>query len=139
MPPILDTSDWPAVRAALDIELDATVLPDDTIALSIFQGEAENRFLTRVAGANPAVDLTSQESKNACIYYLAAMLSPHLSRYTMEMFGDSRSNSNQVSWDMLESVLMNRGDEIVDVLLGLDPIETNRATVFRLANGLRML
>jgi hypothetical protein len=67
------------------------------------------------------------------------MLSPHLSRYTMEMFGDSRSNSNQVSWDMLESVLMNRGDEIVDVLLGLDPIETNRATVFRLANGLRML
>jgi hypothetical protein len=139
MPPILDTSDWAAVRAALDIELDATVLPDATIELSIFQGEAENRFLTRVAGANPAVDLTSQESKNACIYYLAAMLSPQLSRYTMEQFGDSRSMSNQVDWMMLGSILMNRGDEIVDVLLGLNPFEANRASTFRLANGLRML
>jgi hypothetical protein len=47
--------------------------------------------------------------------------------------------SNQVDWMMLGSILMNRGDEIVDVLLGLNPFEANRASTFRLANGLRML
>jgi hypothetical protein len=39
--PILDANDYAMVRAAIGVEVDARALPDDIIALPIYQGAAE--------------------------------------------------------------------------------------------------
>lgn len=135
---ILEETDFPAIRAAIDIELDKTVLPDATIALPIFQGEGEYIFATAVAAAVPPVDTTLQTSKNACIYYIAALLSLKLSQYVSETFQEYRYQKTQIPQDQLAFSLFAQGDTQVARLLGLDEALATAPNLLRVAHGRRM-
>lgn len=77
---LLTFADYPAVRAALDTELDETSLADKTIALDIYQGAADRE----VKGRDPAWATRTGESllrlRAAAVYLTAARLAPAVVR-----------------------------------------------------------
>lgn len=69
MPELIETSDYAAVRAAIDISLDELSLPDDIIALDIYKGLATRLIQQKTI----SIDLFS---KGAAATLCAALLCP---------------------------------------------------------------
>jgi hypothetical protein len=76
--PLLASSDWPAVRAALDITLDSAQLPDATIALDIYSGRAMREVEARVTGATGLTGDDELKVTAAAVFLTAAHIAPAL-------------------------------------------------------------
>lgn len=74
--PILTSDDYGAIRAAIDTSLDATVLPNSIIGLSIYVGAAELEVVARDSQAASRTGDAATHIKNAAIYLTAARLAP---------------------------------------------------------------
>jgi len=136
-----DVADYPAVRAAIDLSLDDTTLPDDVIGLPIYAGAAEVEIGRRVAnyadvitagGANAAL-LT-----NAAIWICAALLVPAVPNLTGERTPDSQQYSRQ-AFDPAAKVAQLRAlaDQAIGEVLGEDPLTAARPVTFAVACGRR--
>ena len=73
---LLLITDYPAIRAALDTELDAEVLPDSTIDLSIYRQAAEDDVLALHPEAESETGDNLDRVKRAAIFFCAARLAP---------------------------------------------------------------
>jgi hypothetical protein len=91
MPSYITPAEFPAVRAALDISLDAANLPDAVIALPQYAGQAE----LWVAANDPNAIIYFPGSEEhirttiAAIYACAAYIVPALPNITGETYGDA--------------------------------------------------
>jgi hypothetical protein len=74
---LLETTSYPAVRAAIDVTLDANNLPDATIGLTIYKGRAEAWVAARTSD-------TGAHAIAAAIYYCAWLLFDAVPRLTSE-------------------------------------------------------
>lgn len=79
---ILTSADFPAIRAALDVDLNAQTLPDTTIAQDIFLGAAEAELLRRVPTAAAMTGNDLARVKRALVWLTAAYLAHSVVRTT---------------------------------------------------------
>ncbi len=82
--PLLTDADYPAIRAAIDIELAVEDVPDDVIALPIYAGSGEAAVLALVPGAADLTGDDAERVKLAAILFTAALLVERLPRYVEE-------------------------------------------------------
>ena len=79
------------VRAAIDVTLPATALPDTTILLAVFADKAARDITARVTNGEDIVDAGSGDDfetmRLAAIYYTAALIMPALPQLISESVG----------------------------------------------------
>jgi hypothetical protein len=136
MPPLLSSTDFPAIRAAIDLSLDEATLPDDVIWLDIYVGEAERYVASQTAD-------TGQNAKNAVVYWAASLIAPSVPQLTGERDTLGESYQRKVE-DVAELVarLRAKAAEQIDIANEVDPellTTANRPTFFALASGTRGL
>lgn len=73
---ILTSADWPAVRAALDTQLDTNSLTDATIALNFYSGAADQDVLKLDSDAESRTGEDSNRITRAAVSFCAARLAP---------------------------------------------------------------
>lgn len=73
---ILTSADWPAVRDALDTELDTNSLLDATIARNIYSGAADQDVLALDPDAETRTGEDGNRIQRAAIFFCAARLAP---------------------------------------------------------------
>lgn len=113
---LLSASDYPAIRAALDVSLKATALPDAVIALPIYQGAAESEVLARDPEAENRSGAALQRVVNAAIFLTAAYLASALPTITAETVG-RYSYQRDTDWGARAAELRQRADaELAAVL-----------------------
>jgi len=104
-------AEYPAIRAALDISLDASNLPDAVIALPQYAGQAElwiaandPNSVSYFPGSEERIRTTI-----AAIYACAAYIVPALPNITSESYGDAmRYTRKEVDMAVLEANLWSR-------------------------------
>lgn len=97
MTTLITSDDYPAVRAALDVSLSESELPDGVISQRIYAGAARDEVLQRVPTAESETDVdTIERLKRAVIYLTAARLAPAVVRITsISITSGDRSYSRQ--------------------------------------------
>lgn len=76
MAPILTSADFPAIRAALDTELDTNSLTDAVIALDIYSGAADQDVLALDPDAESRIGEDANRIQRAAVFFCAARLAP---------------------------------------------------------------
>ena len=94
----LTSTEYPSIRAVLDVSLDSTVLPDATIALDVFQGAAEADVERQDPSWASRTGAEATAIQQAAIYYTAARIAPRyacpsgLRTGAQASWGSGRSN-----------------------------------------------
>lgn len=111
---ILTSADYPAVRSALDIRLDSTILPDSIIAQKTYHIAAELEVKRRDpdAEARTGDDLTRVQL--ATIYLLAAFLAPAVPYVTQQSLGGSSFSVHDVDWQGRAARLHTLADDLLN-------------------------
>lgn len=114
---LITLADYPAVRSALDLRLNATILPDSIIALPPFHPAAELEVLRRdpSAASRTGDDLT--RVKLATIYLTAALLAPSVPRVLQQSLGDSSFSVQPVDWQNTSARLRSLANDLLDQVL----------------------
>lgn len=81
MPIILTNADFASVRALIGAGANARSLPNATLSLDVFKGEAEREV-------SSLTDNTGDEAKRAAIYFLAARALPTIPVIKSQKIGD---------------------------------------------------
>lgn len=81
---LLNSADYPAIRAAIDVSLDAATLPDSVIAMDINAGAADREVKARVPNAEAQTGDNFQRCRSAAIWLTAANIAPALPLLTAE-------------------------------------------------------
>lgn len=77
MPDILITeADYDTIRKAIDITVDENMLPDDVIALPIYQGAAIRQVLYRDSSAESLTGTALERVQSAAFLFCAALIAP---------------------------------------------------------------
>ncbi len=104
---ILTVTEYPQVRAALGIGLDADALPDNTIGLDIYAGRAETMVEART-GAYAALSAANQKrAMRAVILLTASLLAPSIPRLASLSVDNLSMSYAQRDWDALAAGLLN--------------------------------
>jgi hypothetical protein len=114
-------AEFPAIRAALDISLDASNLPDAVINLPMYAGQAELWIVandplapTYTPGSEAYIRTTI-----AAIYACAAYIVPALPNITSESYGDAmRYTRKEADMAKLEAALWTRARGALPSLAG---------------------
>lgn len=126
----LTVAEFPAVRAAIDITLDAKSLPDEVIGLPTYAGEAERWVLATDPASvlyTPGSDQYAQ-AQVAAIFACAAMLVPMVPMLTGETYGQAyRYTRKEVDQAALEASLWDRARTALSRASGDAPVPTDKA------------
>ena len=134
---LLYEADYPAVRAALDVQLTSRELPDSVIGLPLYVGAAEAEILVRDPLAATRTGAAWQHIVNATVLLTAALLAPALPAITSERFSEY-SYDRDVDWLALAAALRRRAEtELAFVLTPTAPTVASRPTIFAVATGTR--
>lgn len=142
---ILDSENYPAIRAAIDISLSERNLPDEIIALSIYQGTGERWVLDRdsdaesYAPAGAAPDATKwARVQNAAIYKVASLICPAVPNITRDDFGPDESYTRKaMDLDRRAEELGDMASAELAAYLETDPVASQLPTFFTVGPGYR--
>jgi hypothetical protein len=136
---ILTTLDYPAIRAALDVQLNAQTLPDATIAQSIFQGAAEADVVKRVPGAESLTGDDLARVKRAAVWLTAAYLAHSVVRLTSLSVQTRDLSYSRQTFDPDEKAaeLRARAEREFGMLLAPAAATPSRPTMFTTVGGRR--
>lgn len=134
---ILTSNDYPAIRAALDVQLDADDLSDDVIAMDIYIGAAELWIADRdsLSATRTGNELT--HIRAATIYYTASLLAPALPRLASESLEDAQVQWQKQDWAQLASELQQRAETHLQAVLDASEDAPLRPTMFARVSGIR--
>lgn len=134
---ILTALDYPAIRAALDVGLNAQQLPDATIAQGIFLGAAEDELLRKVPGAATMTGDDLARVKRALVWLTAAYLAHSVVRLTsISIQTRDLSYSRQTfDPDAKAAELRARAGVEIAALVTPSAVAPARPTMFTLAGG----
>lgn len=136
---ILEVGDYPAVRSALLIGLDAKTLPDATIGLDIFIGRAERELRATL----PDLDtLLADEDESprvlaAAVYLAAAAIAPSMASILEKRAQEIGLRYASIDWALRESQLRANAAAELDALLPNAAAGTERPRMFGVAAGRR--
>lgn len=86
-----DTNDYEQVRKAIDADLTADTLPNDVIALDIYQGEALSQIETAVAALSEQQQTDNAATiKRAAILLTGSLIAPKIKIVTSETLEGDR-------------------------------------------------
>jgi hypothetical protein len=136
---ILSSTEYPAIRAALDVSLNAQTLPDATIAQGIFVGAAEAEVLRRVPDAESKTGDDLARVKRAAIWLAAAYLAHSVVRLTsLSVQTRDLSYSRQTfNPDEKAAELRARAEREFGMLLAPLTVTPSRPTMFTTVGGRR--
>lgn len=136
---ILTSDDYPAIRAALDIELNSSNLPDATIALDIFSGQADREVYERDPDADDRTGDDANRIKAAAIYFCAALLAPVVVRITSLAVQTRDASYSKPVFDPAERAAELRAlaEAAIDEVLTPEEDAPGRPTMFAVASGTR--
>lgn len=135
--PLLSSSDWPAVRAALDVTLTDTSLPDTVIEKDIFSGRAMREVVARV---EDAVTLTGDDELTvtaAAVFLTASFLAPSLPALTAGRSQNLQWQRVGVDWEQRARDLREEAEALIADLLEPAEAAPYRPTMFARASGTR--
>lgn len=135
--PLLASSDWPAVRAALDITLDSVQLPDATIALDIYSGRAMREVEARVTGATALTGDDELKVTAAAVFLTAAHIAPALPAIMRAESQHLAVQRKEVDWNKRAADLRQLAEDEIAGLLEPDATGPYRPTMFARAKGRR--
>lgn len=136
---ILTAADYPAIRAALDVELDAEALPDDMINMSIYRAAADQDVIDLDPLAESRTDGTEvARVKRAAIYFCAARLAPVVPRIQrMTMGGDTSFERSVFDPQQRAGELRAMARDEIDEILTPAEDAPRKPTFFSKASGRR--
>ncbi len=136
---ILTADDWKSVRAALDVDLDETGLPNKTIALDIFSGAAQREVRRRVDDAENKTGDDLLRVSEAAVLLTAARLASSTIRPTSITVQTRDMNYSRPAWKSKEksAELRQMASEAIDDLNKPDDVLPYRMTAFAKATGRR--
>lgn len=137
--PLLASDDWPAVRAALDITLDAAQLPDATIALDIYSGRAMREIEARVTGATALTGDDELKVTAAAVFLTAAAIASALPSITSARSQHLQVQRKEVDWNKRAADLRQMAEEELAGLLEPATTDAYRPTMMARARGRRGL
>lgn len=110
---LITSADYPAVRSALDIRLDSTILPDSVIAQKTYHTAAELEVKRRDPDAESRTGDDLTRVQLATIYLLAAFLAPAVPYVTQQSLGGSSFSVHDVDWKERAAQLRTRADDLL--------------------------
>lgn len=135
--PLLSSQDWPAVRAALDVTLDANALPDATIELDIYSGRAMREVSARVDGAAALTGSDELKVVAAAVFLTAANLAPALPALTRGKAQYLEWQRKEMDWHKRAADLRAMAESEISDLLEPATAVSFRPTMFARAKGRR--
>ena len=135
--PILSNTDYPAIRAALDVGLNAQQLPDAIIAQDIFLGAAEAELVRRVPDAAGKTGDDLNRVKRAAVWLTAALLAHSVVRITSMSIQTRDLSYSRQTFDPDEKAAELRSRAEAEIAMLLTPTDATpaRPTMFTLATG----
>lgn len=136
---ILSSADYPAIRAALDVSLNAQQLSDATIGQDIFVGAAEAELLRRVPDAASRTGDDLKRVERALVWLTAALLAHSVVRITSMSVQTRDLSYSRQSFDPERKAAELRGRAEAEIVMLLTPGEAtpSRPTMFTVAAGYR--
>jgi hypothetical protein len=110
---ILSADDYPAIRASIFLNLKRSDLPDDTIALPIYQGAAEAEVLARDPGAAERTGDDLERVKRAAMLLTAARIAPALR--LPQQYTEYQGEQNFGKWDGTARALQLRAEALAEI------------------------
>ena len=135
--PLLSSADWPAVRAALDITLDANALPDATIALDIYSGRAMREVEARIEGATALTGDDELKVTAAAVLLTAAKIAPAMPALTRGKAQYLEYQREGMDWSKRSAELRAMAESEIAELLEPTATVTFRPTMMARAQGRR--
>ncbi len=135
--PLLASSDWPAVRAALDITLDSVQLPDATIALDIYSGRAMREVEARVTGATALTGDDELKVTAAAVFLTAANLAPAMPAIMRAESQHLAVQRKEMDWNRRAADLRQMAEDEIAGLLEPNTAGPYRPVMFARAKGRR--
>lgn len=141
---ILSSTEYPAIRAAIDVQLDASSLPDGIIGLDIYIGAADDDVLEIDPTAESRTGDELVLVKRAAIFFAAARLCPAVVRLTSVSAQARDISYARATFDPEQRAeeLRNKARETLDQLVDATtdpPSLARRPTMFAVASGRRGL
>ena len=118
---LLTSADYPAIRAALDVHLDSTLLPDSIIALNIYQGAAEMEVKRRDPLAETRTGDDATRVRLAAIYLCAAALAPAIPRLVSQTLDGHTVTVDGATWRDLAARLTALAYEHLQTVTSVTP------------------
>lgn len=118
---LLTSADYPAIRAALDVHLDSTLLPDSIIALNIYQGAAEMEVKRRDPLAETRTGDDATRVRLAAIYLCAAALAPAIPRILSQSLEGHFFSIQAATWQDLAARLTALAHDHLQTVTGGAP------------------
>lgn len=136
---ILTSLDYPAIRAALDVDLNAQTLPDATIGQDIFLGAAESELLRRVPTAAAMTGNDLARVKRALVWLTAAYLAHSVVRVTSMSVQTRDLSYSRQTFDPDEKAreLRSRAEGEIGMLVAPTAATPARPTMFTTVGGRR--
>lgn len=135
--PLLSTSDYPAIRAAIDIGLAAADLPDAIIGLDLYAGAAQREVLARDPLAESRTGSALLAVREAAQLLTAARLVPAVPRI-VSLSGAGEGITQKLSDPAaLAADLRTRAEAAITAVLIAAQGARVRPTAFGLAPGRR--
>jgi len=135
--PLLTSADYPAIRAAIEIGLDSTTLPDATIALDLYLGAGQRDVLAVDPLAESRSGTEQLHAQAAAVLFTAARLVGALPQIVSERFPDHEYTRNK--WDAAARAgeLRSLASAELDAYLDAGVVTSDRPTFFATAHGRR--
>lgn len=135
---LLVHADYAQVRAALSPLIDEDMLPDDIIAMDVYQGVVEAQVSDRVADAATIAlgsDALARRLRAAVALLIAARIAPVVQQVVMADQAGTVYRLQETDWLARAAELRSSAEELLNTFD--DEIELSRPTFFTLAVGRR--
>lgn len=137
MTALLTSSDYPSVRAAIEIGLDSTTLPDSIIALDLYAPAGVRDVLLIDPTAESRVNPELQHAQTAAVLFTAARLVGSLAQIVKESFPDHSYERNRVDTSARAAELRALATAELDAYLDVGDVVSTRPARFTVATGRR--
>mgnify|MGYP001003842829 CR=1 FL=1 len=137
MASLLTLTEYPAVRAAIDISLTATDLPDEVIGLPIYASAAEAAVKARDPDWDTRTGAAKDRLVEAVICWTASLLAPALPALKSEAHPEGYSYSREIDYVGRASALRQQAETALTAVLTPSDPAAGRPTFFALATGRR--
>lgn len=133
MPVTLQSSDYPEIRAAIDISLDAGQLPDTIIGLAIYKTAAEQWVAAQTT-------YTGTEARLAAILYCASLIAPQVPAVIRELAAGGEITLRPLEYADIAGRLLARAYHQIVLAKALETptiVTDNQPTLFMLGQPYR--
>lgn len=132
-------SEYPAIRAAIDITMTDLLIPDRIIELPIFLAQSRIWLAQKIVTVTSPTDDQKKAFTNAVIYYCASLLIPSVPQILQEQHANNQSyQRSSMNWDAKAADLRSKAELAVSEAIdsNIDPTSL-RPPGFILASGTR--